>query len=121
MSPQYRILLADDLDVATWTANLWEFDCETKVAATCDALDKVRDWRPDLVVLDSSGPGLDLCRKVKQNSGSSRTIVLMLAHLNGMNEIERAVDAGADDLVSMSVDKIEFLNRVENLLKISHL
>jgi len=45
-------------------------------------------------------------------------MVLMVTALNELGDIERAVDAGTNDFLSKPVNRIEFLKRVENLLKL---
>jgi PleD family two-component response regulator len=127
MSPRKRILLADEneTDVETWKAYLSTLDCETKVATdNAGILDCLAQWRPNLVLLNpfmSTGSGFDICRQVKQNPATRKTMVLMVIQLNALDDIERAVEAETDDFLSKPVNKSEFLKRVENLLKLSHL
>ena len=124
MSPRYRVLVADETDVETWMGYLSGLDCDTKLATSADVLDYVADWRPDLVLLDpnmSPGSGFDICRQIKRHVGTPKTMLLMVTQLNGLDEIEQAVEAGTDDFVSKPVNKAEFLKRVENLLILSRL
>jgi DNA-binding response OmpR family regulator len=48
-------------------------------------------------------------------------MVLMVTALNERGDIERAVAAGTDDFLSKPVNKIELVNREENMLKIRHI
>ena len=124
MSPRYRVRVADENDVETWTAYLSDLDCDTKLAASADVLTCVADWRPDLVLLDANMPaggGFDVCRQIKRHAGPPKTMVLMVTQLNELDEIERAVEAGTDDFLSKPVNEAEFLKRVDNLLKLSRL
>ena len=119
MTPRHRILLADETDIQRWAAYLSSLDCDTKVVMIADVLDCVAEWQPDLVLLDSINSGFDICRQIKQNGGSRKSMVLMVTQLNELDDIERAVEAGVDDFLSKPVNENEFLKRVENLLKLS--
>lgn len=68
-----------------------------------EALEKVRDWVPDVVFLDLMLPdvdGYEICRKLK-SSGSTNQIpvVIVTARIAAENRIE-SFHAGADDYVS---------------------
>ncbi len=122
-----RILLADEDDSGgeTWKAYLSDLDCETKIVKDdADVLDCVAQWHPNLVLLNTIMPassGFDICRQVKQNPATRKTMILMVTQLNELDDIERAVEAGADDFLSEPLNKSELLKRVENLLKFSRL
>jgi DNA-binding response OmpR family regulator len=86
-----------------------------------DTLDKVASFQPDLILLDVMMPklsGFEVCKKVKENTETSRIMVLMVTALNELGDIERAVNAGTDDFLTKPVNKIELLKRVQNMLKL---
>jgi PAS domain S-box-containing protein len=64
------------------------------------ALQRLRDWTPDIIVLDALMPGLDgfeTCRRIRHMPGLENTPVLMLTGLDDDASITRAYEAGATD------------------------
>ena len=59
-------------------------------------------------------------QKLKENPATRGIMILMVTALNELGDIERAVNAGADDFLSKPVNKLELLKRVENMLKLRH-
>lgn len=124
-NPQtHRILIADDnqANCELLEAYLASMDCETEIAVDGEeALAKASSFNPDLILLDVMMPklsGFEVCQKIKSDPNLSQIMVLMVTALNELGDIERAVDAGTNDFLSKPVNRIEFLKRVENLLKL---
>lgn len=121
----HRVLIADDneTNVELLDAYLAGMDVEIQVAVDGqDTLNKAAEFKPHLVLLDVMMPrlnGFEVCKKLKASAESRGVMVLMVTALNELGDIERAVDAGADDFLSKPVNKIELLKRVENMLKLS--
>ncbi len=117
-----RILVADDnqANCELMEAFLSDLDCELEFARDGrETMDKVREFRPDLVLLDVMMPklsGFEVCQQIKSDPELRTTMVLMVTALNELGDIERAVDAGTNDFLSKPVQKIELVKRVENLL-----
>lgn len=120
------ILIADDnaQNVELIEAYLSGLDADIHVAVDGeDALAKVAEVSPHLIVLDVMMPklsGFEVCRKLRESSETRGIMVLMVTALNELGDIERAVDAGTDDFLSKPVNKVELLKRVENMLKLRH-
>ena len=124
-TPQtHRILIADDnqANCELLEAYLAKTDCETEIAVDGqEAFDKAVSFQPDLILLDVMMPklsGFEVCQKIKADPKLAGIMVLMVTALNELGDIERAVDAGTNDFLSKPVNRIEFLKRVENLLKL---
>ena len=124
-TPQtHRILIADDnqANCELLEAYLANMECETEIAVDGqEAYDKAVSFKPDLILLDVMMPklsGFEVCQKIKSDDALSGIMVLMVTALNELGDIERAVDAGTNDFLSKPVNRIEFLKRVENLLKL---
>lgn len=121
-----RILIADDNgpNVELLMAYLDGVDCELAVAVDGqDTLDKVRQFQPDLILLDVMMPklsGFEVCKKLKDDPEQRRVMILMVTALNELGDIERAVDAGTDDFLSKPVNRLELVKRVENMLRLRH-
>jgi two-component system, OmpR family, alkaline phosphatase synthesis response regulator PhoP len=121
-----RILIADDNqpNVELLEAFLADVDCDTAVAVDGrDTLEKVATFQPDLILLDVMMPklsGFEVCKQIKSDPKTRRTMVLMVTALNELGDIERGVDSGTDDYLSKPVNKVELVKRVENMLKLRH-
>jgi two-component system, OmpR family, alkaline phosphatase synthesis response regulator PhoP len=119
-----RILLAssDAVAIELYQDHLAELDCDYLTATSgADALRCVRQFAPPLILLDALLAGIDginVCRQVKSNPSTRRTMILMISSFSGRGEIELAVDAETDDFLCKPVNKIELLRRVENLLRL---
>ena len=121
-----HILIADDnpANVELLEVYLTEIDCQTTVAVDgIDTLQKVEEFKPDLVLLDIMMPklsGFEVCKKLKEDPATKSIMILMVTALNELGDIERAVGAGTDDFLSKPVNKLELVKRVENMLKLHH-
>jgi CheY-like chemotaxis protein len=121
-----RILIADDnpTNVELLEVYLADIDCDTAVAVDGrDTLEKAESFHPDLILLDVMMPklsGFEVAKKLKQDPATRGVMILMVTALNELGDIERAVNAGADDFLSKPVNKLELLKRVENMLRLRH-
>ena len=121
-----KILIADDnpANVELLEAYLGDMDCQIAVAVDGqETLDKVAEFRPDLILLDIMMPkvsGFEVCKELKEDPATSHIMVLMVTALNELGDIERAVACGCDDFLSKPINKLELVKRVENMLKLRH-
>ncbi len=124
--PSSKILIADDNqpNVELLEAYLAEVDCEIAAAADGhETLEKVAQFKPDLILLDIMMPklsGFEVCRLLRKDPETRHIMILMVTALDEAGDIERAVAAGCDDFLSKPINKLELLKRVENLLKLRH-
>ncbi|MCX7425664.1 MAG: response regulator [Planctomycetia bacterium] len=122
-----RILIADDnpTNVELLEAYLSNHDCQIAIAVDGrDTLEKVAQFKPDLILLDIMMPklsGFEVCKKLKEDPTTKGIMVLMVTALNELGDIERAVNAGCDDFLSKPVHKVELLKRVDTMLKLRHM
>ncbi|NLS98125.1 MAG: response regulator [Planctomycetaceae bacterium] len=122
-----KILIADDnpTNVELLEVYLSGYDCEIAVAVDGrDTLDKVAEFRPDLILLDIMMPklsGFEVCEQLKADPKTKNIMILMVTALNELGDIERAVAAGCNDFLSKPVNKLELTKRVENMLKLRHI
>src|SRR5215475_1402690 len=78
-----RILIADDnpQGVELLEAYLAGTDYELATAVDGDeTLQKVRDWRPDLILLDIMMPkisGFEVCKRIRANAATSGIVIIM--------------------------------------------
>jgi len=81
------------------------------------ALGKVREYRPDLVLLDINMPGmggLAACRAIRADTGVG--IIMLTVRSSEQDKIE-ALDAGADDFVTKPFSTPELLARIRAALR----
>lgn len=95
---------------------------ETVLAASGnEALEKLRDFHPSLIVLDlmlPDLPGTEVCRRVRANADLASVPIIMLTARG--EEIDRVVgfEVGADDYVVKATFSVrEFLLRVRAVLR----
>jgi two-component system KDP operon response regulator KdpE len=82
-----------------------------------EALEKVREFRPDLILLDINMPGMGgvaACRAIRQDSSVA---IVMLTVRNTEKDKVEALDAGADDFVSKPFSTPELLARIRAALR----
>jgi two-component system, OmpR family, KDP operon response regulator KdpE len=80
-------------------------------------LEKVREYRPDLVLLDINMPGmggLAACRAIRADAGVG---IIMLTVRNSEQDKIQALDAGADDFVTKPFSTPELLARIRAALR----
>ncbi|NNM84174.1 MAG: response regulator [Phycisphaerales bacterium] len=125
--PRSTVLVVDDnpQNVELIQAYLESLNCVTEVATDgVEALEKVQQVRPDLIVLDVMMPrmsGFEVCRRLKANAELRDIPVLMVTALNELGDIERGVESGTDDFLSKPINKLELITRVKSLLRVRHL
>lgn len=110
----------DDPGVRTAVARALEIE-QYEVQTANDglaAIDRVRTFDPDLVVLDLTMPhatGLDVCRTLR--NGGDRRAILVLTARHGVEDRVAGLDAGADDYLVKPFALEELLARVRALLR----
>jgi len=82
-----------------------------------EALEKFREYLPDLVIMDLNMPGiggLQACREIRQDSDVP---IVILTVRNAESEKVEALDAGADDFVCKPFGMQELLARIRAALR----
>jgi two-component system cell cycle response regulator len=119
-----KILVVDDepLNVKLLSAMLPSEKYETASAFSGDeALKLVRDFKPDLILLDIMMPGLngyDLTRILKSNSESSDIPIVLITAFSGSEYEIKGLEAGADEFLNKPVNKTELLTRAKSLIRL---
>lgn len=75
---------------------------------------------PDVILLDVMLPGMngfDICRRLKQESRTRLTPVVLVTGLRDREQRIAGVEAGADDFLTKPIDSEELLARVRSLVR----
>jgi putative nucleotidyltransferase with HDIG domain len=84
------------------------------------ALERARDLRPDVILLDIGLPGMDgyeVCRRVKGDAATADIPVLMITALNELKDKLAGFEAGADDYLTKPFFTKELLARLRKNLR----
>jgi two-component system KDP operon response regulator KdpE len=115
-----RILVVDDEPQIrrVMRATLTSAGYEVNDAKTGEeGLEKMRKFRPDLVLLDINMPGmggLETCRSMRTDANVA--IIMLTVHNTEAAKVE-ALDAGADDFVTKPFSTPELLARIRAALR----
>nr|WP_290667919.1 response regulator transcription factor [Ardenticatena sp.] len=82
-----------------------------------EALEKVRDWLPDLVLLDVRMPKLDGFETLQYIREVSDVPVIMLTVRNDEDDRVRGLDLGADDYLGKPFSPRELVSRIRAVLR----
>ena len=89
-----------------------------------EALAKVAQDMPDLVLLDIMMPGLsgyEVCKRLRANPQTALLPVVLCTSLDPQQERVNGIEAGADDFLSKPINRPELFARVKSLLRIKTL
>jgi len=117
-----KILIVDDeediLDLVDLSLTADGFDVITARSGP-EALEKVKEEMPDLILLDISMPDMDgyeVMRRLKGDRRTSSIPIIMLTAASDKRDKVRSFSAGADDYVVKPFDADELTARIEAVL-----
>lgn len=83
-------------------------------------LGEVKDFLPDLIVLDIMMPeldGLQVCRMIRSNASLERIPIIFLTAKGEMEDRVEGLEAGADDYLSKPFNTRELVLRIHSIFK----
>ena len=119
-----EILIVDDnvQNAELLEAYLIPLEANVRIAYDgIDALEKIAEIKPDLVLLDVMMPrmsGFEVCTRLKNDPSNKDIMIAMVTALHETGDIERGVECGADEFIHKPINKAELLTRVKALLKV---
>jgi CheY-like chemotaxis protein len=130
MSNRATILVVDDdPDIIKATRRVLEFQGYQVIAALNgeECLEKIREERPDLIILDLLMPKLDgfgVCRELRENNYAEYSDIPILVATavredasRRRYELETGVDLDVDGYLEKPIRPLDLVHRVEKLLE----
>jgi adenylate cyclase len=122
-----RILIVDDnptnLEVLLVRLRAQGYELVTAVDGV-DALAKVREFEPDLVLLDVMMPKLDgisVVKQLKQDSTFGFMPVILVTAKADTRDVVAGLEAGGDDYLTKPFEQAALVARVRSMLRIKEL
>ena len=119
-----RVLVVDDIpaNVKLLEAKLGAeyFDVVTAGSGP-EALRKVEEEKPDIILLDVMMPGMDgfeVCQRIKSNPATAHLPVIMVTALDQVSDRVQGLESGADDFLTKPVDDVALIARVRSLVRL---
>jgi twitching motility two-component system response regulator PilG len=122
-APGKRVLVIDDSETIRRSAEIFLRLTGLEVILASDGFDalaKISDFNPDLILVDIMMPKLDgyqLCQIVKQHPAYAKTPVIMLSSKDGVFDRARGRIAGSDQYLTKPFTRDGLLAAVNQQLK----
>ena len=122
MQPLPRVLVVEDEDniaIALEFLITREGYGHDRVASGAEALPRIRDTRPDLVLLDVMLPevsGYEICEGIRTDPALARVKVLMMTARGSALERRKGMELGADGFISKPFELQDLRAEVRRLL-----
>ncbi len=122
MAKELVLMVDDELDnrvMMRYFLESWGYEVELAGNGK-EALDKVAERRPALVLLDLEMPvmdGFETCHRLKESPDTEDIPVIMFTGLEATSDKVKGIRRGADDYVVKTVDPEEIQARVEMILR----
>lgn len=115
---EYKILIVDDVMSNVLLLKVLLTNEKFAIATASNgrqALDKVQQENPDLLLLDVMMPdmsGFEVAQKLKSDPATKHIPIIFLTALNSTADIVKGFQVGANDFISKPFNKEELLTRV---------
>lgn len=117
------LIVEDNIVILTMQKQIFEmegYDITTAQEGT-DALKKVHEEKPDVVLLDVNSPGMngfELCRQIKEDEDLARIIVVMISAVYYSDEdAKKGMAMGADAYFTKPYENEVLQNKIKELLE----
>jgi two-component system phosphate regulon response regulator PhoB len=116
------LIVEDEADLSEMLRYNLEADGYRVVSAESgdEAVERIRDGVPDLILLDWMLPGLsglELCRRWRSREETARTPIIMVTARGEEEERVRGLATGADDYIVKPFSMPELIARIQALLR----
>lgn len=118
-----KVLIVDDesaiRDMLRVALEIAEYDC-IEAGDANDALARIIDDKPDLILLDWMMPGMsgiELARRLKRDEATSEIPIIMLTAKSDEDNKIQGLDIGADDYITKPFSPRELIARLKAVLR----
>jgi two-component system, OmpR family, alkaline phosphatase synthesis response regulator PhoP len=123
MSTVKKILIADDepdiLEIIRYN-----LETEGYMVASAkngnEAIDKAKQFQPDLIILDIMMPGktgMEVCKLLRQQPAFKNTLIIFLTAMSDENTEIRGLETGADDYLTKPISPKVLVSKVNALFR----
>lgn len=118
-----KVLVVDDSDVLRKITvyNLKKLGMEVEEAVDgVEGLEKMKTWRPDVVILDIMMPRMDgftVLKEMKKDDSTRDIPVIVLTAKGGQNDEQIAISLGAKRVMTKPFSPTQLLEEVKNVVK----
>lgn len=116
------MIVEDDVDISSmieYNLNAEGYE-SCKVDNGLHALQMVKKFKPDLIILDIMLPGMngfEVCKKLKADEDMAHVSIIILTVKNSETDIVLGLELGADDYVTKPFSPRILLARIRNVLR----
>lgn len=122
VNPKVLIVEDSETNIMIMKSFLKQLDYDIDVAYDgLQALDKVKSFDPDLILLDLQMPNMDGYEVTRILKGEEKTRLIPIIIVTALNELNnkiKGIELGADEYLMKPFNKFELLARVQSLIKI---
>ncbi len=89
-----------------------------------EALEKVKEFPPDILLLDIMMPrmnGYEVCKTLKDSEETRFIPIVMVTALKELDDKIQSIEAGADNFLTKPFNKLELLTRIKSLIRVKRL
>lgn len=123
MAESIKILLVDDeediLEILEYNLEKEGYNVRTAKSAK-KALKTVKDWIPELILLDIMMPeidGIELCGLLREKKSLDQTLIVFLTARNESFTQIMALDSGGDDFITKPIKPNLLRSKVKSLIR----
>ena len=84
-----------------------------------EALQKVQESKPDIMILDVMMPNMDgitVCKKIRSNAETADLPIVMLSGKTHLNAVEEGLQAGANRYLAKPMSRAELIQNLREVL-----
>lgn len=117
MTAKHKVLIAEeDENITSLLELMFDENFEITIARSgTEALRVVQQESIDFAILDthlSEVPGIEICKRLKENHGSEDSQIIMISEDNTESLVKQAYELGVGDYITKPFDVITFRERV---------